>query len=360
MIDKLRCIFCGLLGLCLVFVAGLCLWERSSSFPVGKTTAVLAAAALTMPDGDYPVSYASKPTVAPDIPSPTAPTDSAFENSHIIAQEDVFSEDPSVYDDRVHLPVYEREYSEGDTEYDNFSLKNTTSYVPDISSLLSEPLGFDITEGDEVSVLIYHTHTSESYLTYDAGYYHQDFYPRSTDPQRNMLRVGEAVVQTLNSLGIGAVQATEIHDDPQYTGAYSRSRATIEEYMTLYPDIKVVLDIHRDSISFGDEGGKVKPTFTYNGKKAAQIMIMSGYPGENSEGFSHWQDNLAFALKLQSTAESMYPGMTRPLYLGNFTYNMDVCSGSLLIEVGTDVNTLSEAVYTGQLLANVLAKVLQS
>ncbi len=360
MIDKLRCIFCGLLGLCLVFVAGFCLWERSSSFPVGRKTAVLAAAALTMPDGDYPVSYALKPTSVPSVHSPTSPDAPVFESLDIIVQEDVFSEDPSVYDDRVHLPVYEREYSEGDTEYNNFSLKNTTSYVPDVDALLSGPLGFDFDGDKVVQVLIYHTHTSESYLTYDAGYYHQDFYPRSSDPQRNMLRVGETVAQTLKSLGVGAVHATEPPDDPQYTGAYSRSRATIEEYMREYPDIKVVLDIHRDSTSLGDEGGKVLPTFTYNGRKAAQIMIMSGYPGENSATFPHWQDNLSFALKLQSTAETMYPGMTRPLYLGNFTYNMDVCSGSLLIEVGTDVNTLSEAVYTGQLLANVLAKVLQS
>lgn len=52
--------------------------------------------------------------------------------------------------------------------------------------------------------------------------------------------------------------------------------------------------------------------------------------------------------------------MTRPLYFGDFAYNMNVNNGSLLIEVGTDMNTLEEAKYTGELLGKVLAKVLQS
>ena len=130
--------------------------------------------------------------------------------------------------------------------------------------------------------------------------------------------------------------------------------------MEKYPNIKVILDIHRDSIGYGGEQGKTKPTFTFDGKKAAQIMIMSGYDGTGEYNFPFWEENLVFALKLQKTAEDMFPGMTRPLYFGNFAYNMNVNNGSLLIEVGTDMNTLEEAKYTGELLGKVLAKVLQS
>ena len=110
----------------------------------------------------------------------------------------------------------------------------------------------------------------------------------------------------------------------------------------------------------GGEQGKTKPTFTFDGKKAAQIMIMSGYDGTGEYNFPFWEENLVFALKLQKTAEDMFPGMTRPLYFGDFAYNMNVNNGSLLIEVGTDMNTLEEAKYTGELLGKVLAKVLQS
>ena len=130
--------------------------------------------------------------------------------------------------------------------------------------------------------------------------------------------------------------------------------------MEEYPDIKVVLDIHRDSISSGETGGKVKPVFYVDGKKAAQIMIMAGYDPDGSLEYPFWEDNLTFALKIQKKAEDMYPGMTRPLYFGNFVYNMNLNTGSLLIEVGTDANTLEEAVFTGGLFGNVLAEVLQS
>jgi stage II sporulation protein P len=130
--------------------------------------------------------------------------------------------------------------------------------------------------------------------------------------------------------------------------------------MSKYKNIKVVLDIHRDAIGEGGESGKTKPVFKYKGKKAAQIMIMTGYSYEGGGYFPFWEENLRFALKLQQTAETMYPGMTRPLNFGEYTYNLNVCNGSLLIEVGTDVNTFAEVKRTGTMLGKALAKVLQN
>lgn len=68
---------------------------------------------------------------------------------------------------------------------------------------------------------------------------------------------------------------------------------------------------------------------------------------------------MSLAVKLQSTAETKYPGMTRPLYFGNFMYNMNLGQTSLLIEMGSDANTLEEAVYSGELLGDVIATVLK-
>ena len=51
--------------------------------------------------------------------------------------------------------------------------------------------------------------------------------------------------------------------------------------------------------------------------------------------------------------------MTRPLTFGYFAYNEYLCNGSLLIEVGTDANTIEEAEYTAELLGNVLYEVLK-
>lgn len=257
------------------------------------------------------------------------------------------------------FPIIESQFGASGTSYDNFHVKNSTNYVMNFGQLLSAPLGFEMENTSEPQVLIVHTHTTEAYVEEDLGYYYEGQEFRSTTDSKNILQVGEAIVNTLHKNGIGAVHAKEYHDDPAYNGSYDRSEQTIYKYMEQYPSIKVVIDIHRDSIGYDDERGKIKPTFVAKGKKAAQIMILSGYDPYNDYGFPEWESNLKFALRLQQKAETMYPGMTRPLYFGDFAYNMFINPGSLLIEMGTEVNTLEEAVYSGELLGDVLSSVLK-
>ena len=253
-------------------------------------------------------------------------------------------------------PVTEISGGSGNMSYDNIEFKNTTPYDPDIGALLEESLPFSVADNRTVQVLIYHTHTCESYLEEDCGYYYEDYYPRSTDGAQGVIAVGDRIAESLKAHGIGVVHDTTLHDYPSYEGSYARSLETVQGYKQKYPGIVVTLDIHRDAMT-ADDGTKYKPTFTYNGKKAAQIMIMSGY--DESGDFPFWNENLIFAAKLQKECEDSFPGMTRPLYFGEFSYNMDFNNGSLLIEVGTDANTVDEAAYTGELLGNALSSVLQ-
>lgn len=256
------------------------------------------------------------------------------------------------------FPIIESKYTASGTGYDNFYVKNTTCQNINIGELLNAKLEFKAEDTTEPQVLIVHTHTSESYMDTDAGFYYESYTARSKDDSKNVVSVGNSITQKLKSMGIGVVHDTTHYDDPGYNGSYDRSMEGIQKYLKEYNSIKVVLDIHRDALITSDEA-IIKPTFTVNGKKAAQIMIMSGCDSDGSRGFSFWNENLKFALKLQSKAETLYPGMTRPLYFGDFVYNMNANSGSLLIEVGTHANTLDEAVYTGELLSNVLAQVLR-
>lgn len=254
------------------------------------------------------------------------------------------------------FPVVETNISSGDLSYGNVTISNSTPVEPDIAALLASELPFTLEENHTVQVLIYHTHTCESYLTEDTGTYPEDFYPRSTDGSVGVIAVGDRIAEALKAHGIGVIHDRTLHDDPSYEGSYGRSRTTVENYLAKYPGIKVTLDIHRDAMT-ADDGVKYKPTFTYEGQKAAQIMIMSGY---NEEGeFPFWDENLIFAVHLQNECASMYPGMTRPLYFGEFKYNMNINNGSLLIEVGTDGNTVEEACRSGEFLANALSSVLQ-
>ena len=352
--KKVCSFFLGLISVFLCVVGVICLLQRVSVNENIKSDVCFAAAALAMPDG--------KAEDNGEVSTVTAPKQTENNQSKVVvatADEPPHSyENADLHEDEVHYPVIESTFGESGVKVSNFYIKDALGVGTDFENMLRLPLGFEIDNSDEPQVLIFHTHTTESYLEYDEGYYHESFYSRSNDETKNMVSVGEKIAESLREKGIGVIHAKEVHDSPEYSGAYYRSWDTITEYMEKYPSIKVVLDIHRDSIA-GDDGSKVKPVFEVEGKKAAQIMIMAGSDIYDQYDFEDWEYNLRFALKLQECAEEMYPGMTRPLYFGDFAYNMPISRGSLLIEMGTEVNTLQEAQYTGKLLGNVLAKVLQ-
>ncbi len=253
--------------------------------------------------------------------------------------------------------IIESQIGSGGTKCENFYVKNTTGEDINFDSELKNKPEINIKNTSEPQVLIFHTHTSESYMSKDLGFFYESFYPRSLDSSKNVTRVGQAIADKLSEKGIGVIHDETYHDNPTYNGSYSRSAETIKDNLNKHPSIQVVIDIHRDSLGT-NESGKIKPTFKYGDKKAAQLMIISGCDPDGSLGFPNWRKNLKLALRLQKYCESMFPGITRPLNFAKVKYNEHLTPGSLLIEIGSDANTLEEAVYTGSMLGESLAKML--
>ena len=241
--------------------------------------------------------------------------------------------------------------------YGNITVRNTTpSHSVDIKSAVEKNATLQIADKRAPTVLIFHTHTTESYELLNYGWYTTEYVTRSNSPDRNMVRVGTAICEELTKMGIGVVHDTEIHDT-KYTGAYDRSRESITQIMAENPSIQVVIDVHRDAIKQSD-GTRIKPTAEINGKKAAQIMIIAGCEDGKVTDFPRWEENLTFALQLQKTAETDYPGLMRPVLFSARKYNMDVTPCSVLLEVGSDSNTLEEAEYSGHLIGKALGELL--
>ncbi len=239
--------------------------------------------------------------------------------------------------------------------YENGTVRNATTYSN--SEMLNYAMG-DLLFGIELNstepqVLVMHTHSTESYDRFDAGFYDVNYPTRSTDIEDNINVVGKQIVDTLNSLGICAIQATDYHDYPSYNNSYSRSAVTVQRELARHPSIKIVLDIHRDGIQ-AENGTRTKPTAMIDGKKAAQIMIVSG-ADDGTMNLPNFRENLKLAVRLQNSAESLFPGLTRPVLLAYRHYNQDLTTGSLLIEVGSESNTLEEARYAGELVGRALA-----
>lgn len=241
--------------------------------------------------------------------------------------------------------------------YDGVYIKNSTELDINIKELLSSPLSFKIDKSDSPKVLIVHTHTTETYMTEEADYYTSAFSSRTRETGKNMVSVGKIVAEKLNAAGIKTLHDTTEHDYPNYTGSYSRAANTITGYLKKYPTIKVVLDLHRDAVSSGDSD-KVKLVTEINGKKAAQVMLVMGSQSGSVTNFPNWKENLKLAVRLQQKIEEKYPTLARPLSLMSKNYNESLSAGSLLIEFGTDVNTLAEAHYSAELVGEALAELL--
>lgn len=214
---------------------------------------------------------------------------------------------------------------------------------------------FTIENTSEPQVLIYHTHTTESFEPYVREHMDAEFNYRTTDDTKNMIMVGNAIQAELEASGIGVIHVTEIHDYPSYNGSYARSRESIVPILEQYPSIKVALDIHRDAIS--GEGFAAQPYVEIDGKEAAQIMIISGCD-DGTLNMPNYMMNFRFASKLQQQLEGDNEGLTRPILFDYRHYNQDLTTGSLLIEVGSHGNTLEQVQYSGQLIGHSLGTLL--
>lgn len=244
------------------------------------------------------------------------------------------------------------------TSYNGVYLKNSTDLKVDIKTLLSKNLKFKIESNSQPQVLIMHTHTTESFMLEDRDYYTDGDLARRTDENYNMIKLGNKVEEKLNAAGIKTLHDKTMHDYPSYNGSYTRAAKTINSYLKKYPSIKVVLDMHRDAVASGNE--KTKLTTEINGKKAAQVMLVMGSQSGSVTNFPNWQENLKLALRFQQTLEVMYPTLARPLSLMSKNYNESLTNGSMLLEMGTDANTLKEVEYSAELVGNALVSLLNT
>lgn len=238
----------------------------------------------------------------------------------------------------------------------NSFVKNVTDYDNQtvLDAEAADP-AFSLDADGKVEVLIMHTHTTECYMPYTGSSYDTTWSTRTTDNEKNMAAVGSVIAARLEQAGIGVIHDTTQHDYPSYNGSYERSAETVQNYLSQYPDIKVVLDIHRDAIISGDT--VTAPVIETDEGTAAQVMIISGCD-DGTMDYPQWQKNLAFAIDLQQQMESDHPGFTRPILFDYRKYNQNLTTGSLLIEVGGHGNTLAQALLAGDWIGSSLASLL--
>lgn len=280
-----------------------------------------------------------------DVPEQLAPEAPAEEEPAALA-----AEYPTLY---YQIPA-EPEPNAPATEV---KIRNRSGLEIDIAALMAEPLVFDRTAAGP-QILILHTHATEAYTVADGDDYVASSAYRTKDTNYNMVRVGQALTDTLNARGIETLHDTTLIDWPSYNDSYSRMAVVAEQYLEQYPSIQMIIDVHRDAAE-DEEGNQIAVTAEENGETYAQLLFVMG---TNASGLEHpnWRKNLSCALQLQALTEQRYPDLFREMSLRSERYNQHLTPCSLLLEVGTAGNTLQQAVRSAELFGNVLADLLDS
>ena len=232
--------------------------------------------------------------------------------------------------------------------YNNVKIKNQTDY-----ELTNEILTPDITIENK-NIVIFHTHSCESYTSSPAYTYTPTGDFRTTDLNFTVTRVGTELETYLKQYGYNVIHNTDYHDYPSYNGSYTKSLQTVENILQTTPS-DIIIDLHRDAIGSRSD---YAPTVKIGDEEAAQIMFVIG---TNAGGLYHpnWQQNLKFAIKIQEKAEEMYPGLFKPIMLTTSRYNQHTGKYASIIEVGATGNTLEQCLTSMKYLAKVMNEVIK-
>ncbi|MDP4089030.1 MAG: stage II sporulation protein P, partial [Bacillota bacterium] len=190
-------------------------------------------------------------------------------------------------------------------------------------------------------VLIYHTHTTESY---DPNGNYND------DPSKNVCAVGDVLTDELeNKYGINVAHDKTIHNS-SFNASYSRSRETVNKYLNKYGDFKLIIDLHRDAAY-----SKSTVTTKMNGENVADIRFVL------CKKNPHFDKNLAVANSLADISNKYFPGFFKDIYYYNYGskyFNQDLSNNAILIEVGANINTMDESKTSGKYIARIIAEYL--
>ena len=309
--------------------------------PIGATLvkSINADKALSLTFSAYRTSHIS---ILDEIKTPALPAEPQKQvfNPEVVNELENQEQSPA--------PVYETQvkyYNSGDfINYQDVLIKNHTDKSIDVSELMENYI--PPKKKSAPQILIIHTHATEGFADQPTS--------RTTDTEKNVVKIGSHLENLLEKKGFNVLHDIVLHDYPNYNGSYKNALKTAEWYLEHYPEIDIVFDIHRDAI-VTEKGERTKLTYNHKGKKCAQLMLVSG---TDQGGLTHptWQENLKFAIGLQAVANKMYDGLMRPIDLRIERFNGHITKNALIVEFGTDGNTLEEALMSAQLLSDILSE----
>ncbi|SNX55228.1 stage II sporulation protein P [Thermoanaerobacterium sp. RBIITD] len=228
---------------------------------------------------------------------------------------------------------------------------------------------------DKPLLLLYHTHTMESYIATEKYKYVAAYgYDRTNDLNYNMVKVGDYLTNYLvNDYGVGVLHDRSIHDY-NYDLSYYNSSLSVKKYINDNPSIKVTIDLHRDGYgsvmqpgvdsipalnSLSNQAYRKKYLININGQNIAKVLFIIG-SRRTQEMQEDWKKNYEFAKQISDKLNELYPGISLGIEIHQYAeYNQHFSEKGILIELGSNYNTLEEALNTTPYLARGIYEVLK-
>lgn len=234
------------------------------------------------------------------------------------------------------------------SEYNGVKIKNETD-IKFTKEMLEPNVNINTK-----NIIIYHTHTCESYTQTPNFKYKASGNFRTTDINYSVARVGTELTKYLKHYEYNVIHDTTLYDYPSYSESYDRSLKEVAKLLEKNKNTDVLFDIHRDAIA----DSSYAPTVKIGDEEAAQLMFVIGSNGGGSK-HDNWNENLKLAIKIQEKANELYPGLFKPIILRNSRYNQQLAKGSSIIEVGSTGNTMEQCLASMKYLSKVLSEVLK-
>ena len=235
------------------------------------------------------------------------------------------------------------------TNIRNVKIKNETNY-----QLTEDLFNTNDLVIDNKNIVLFHTHSCESYTSSKMYPYTPTGNYRTTDLNYTVTRVGTELETYLKKYNYNVIHNMDYHDYPAYNGSYTRSLKTVENILQTTPS-DIIIDIHRDAIGSRND---YAPTVKIGDEEAAQLMFVIG-TDEGGLWHPNWRENLKFAIKVQEKAEEMYPGLFKTMMVTTSRYNQHTGKYASIIEVGATGNTLEQCLVSMKYLAEVMHEVIK-
>lgn len=243
-----------------------------------------------------------------------------------------------------------------------YVLRNTDGYINyeskynvlDLVMNFEAPFKYKITnkfnyiENSNPLIYIYNTHDQEDYLSnYIDGY----------DLEPNIISVSNLLRDELNKNGLlTIVEDRRVSSDRRKLGktfvqSYEVSREYVKDVLGKYSNLKLIIDLHRDAVD------RKNSYITYNSVNYAKVLFVMG------KRYDNYKINLELANKISASLNSKVPNISKGIRLKdvdghNGIYNQDLDTHMILLELGSNNNSVDEIYNTIMVLVPSIKEVL--